>query len=84
MKAKEIFLLVKEDTNNESAMLGEFAYDTKEKVEAIFDYTAQELGISIPSYMIKKSISPYAIEWYDKNGDRKVKLYVYKMLLLEE
>ena len=83
MKPNKIWLLVKEDTNNESAMLGEFAYSTKDSAKVIFDYTKQELGASLPPYMIKKSISPYAVEWYDKNGDRKVQLYVIELTLLE-
>lgn len=84
MKAKKIWLIVKEDTNNESAMLGEFAYDSKEKAKTIFDYIYEELGRSLPPYLIRKNISPYCIEWYDKNGERKVQLYMCELTLLEE
>lgn len=84
MKAKKIWLLVKEDTNNESAILGEFAYSDKEKAMAIFDFTLIELCNSLPSYMIKKSVTPTWIEWYDKYSDRKVQLYLNELTLLEE
>ena len=84
MKAKKIWILVKEDTDNESAMQGEFAYSEKEKAIAIFDFTLGELSRSLPPYMIKKSVTPTWIEWYDKYSDRKVQLYLNELTLLEE
>jgi hypothetical protein len=84
MKAKKIWLIVKEDTNNESAMLGKFAYIEKAKAITIFDFTLRKLCNSLPSYMIKKSVTPTWIEWYDKNSERKVKLYLHELTLLEE
>lgn len=84
MKTKKIWLIVKEDTNDESATHGEFAYDDKSKAIAIFDFTLTNLRNSLPKDMIEKSVTPTWIEWREEYGERVVQLYLTELTLLEE
>ena len=83
MKTKEIWLIVKEDTNNESEMIGEFAYSDKAKAITIFEFKLGDLRNSLPKCMIEKSITPTWVEWYDEFGDRYVQLYLTSITLLD-